>query len=195
MFFILLSYIFWGSSEAILNALFHESESMIFKPFFINLNFDFKVLPQKCLKPCVNGVIKFHFFFLNVFSKIPAGVRVRMSIYPYMDICECRCLASHYPTASPAFYWQLLIATDSSWKLLTATDSDSYWQLLIATESYWQLVITTESDWRLLTATDRYWQLLTVTDSYLHLMTVTDSYWQLLKMTDIYWQLLIATDS
>ena len=53
----------------------------------ININFDFGVLAQKCLKPCVNGVFKFHFFFFNLSSKVLAGVIVRTSKYPYMDIC------------------------------------------------------------------------------------------------------------
>ena len=56
--------------------------------YFINFNFDFGVLAEKCLNPCVNGVLKFKFFFLNLSSKVLAGVRVRMSKYPYMDICE-----------------------------------------------------------------------------------------------------------
>ena len=55
--------------------------------FFINFYFDFGFLVQKCLKPFVNGVLKFQFFFLNLSSKIPAGVRVRLSKYPYVDIC------------------------------------------------------------------------------------------------------------
>ena len=63
-----------GSSGAILKALFDESESILFKPFFINFNFDFWVFAQKCLKPCVNGVLKFQFFFLNLSSKVLAGV-------------------------------------------------------------------------------------------------------------------------
>ena len=58
------------------------------KPFFISFNFDFLVLAQKCLKLCVNGVLKFQFFFLNLSSKVLAGVGVRTSKYPYMDICE-----------------------------------------------------------------------------------------------------------
>ena len=56
--------------------------------FFINFNFDFGVLAQKCLKPCVNGVLKFQFFFLKLCSKVLAGVGVRTSKYPYMDICD-----------------------------------------------------------------------------------------------------------
>ena len=36
----------------------------------------------------VNGVLKFHFFFLNLSSKFPARVRVRMSKYPYVDVSE-----------------------------------------------------------------------------------------------------------
>ena len=55
--------------------------------FFINFNFDFGVLTQKCLKPCENGVLKFQFFFLNLSSKVLAGVGVRTSKYLYMDIC------------------------------------------------------------------------------------------------------------
>ena len=88
MFFVLFSHIFWGSSEAILKTLFDESESILFKQFFINFNFDFGVLAQKCLKLWVNGVSKFQFFFLNLFSKVLAGVGVRTSKYPYMAICE-----------------------------------------------------------------------------------------------------------
>ena len=55
--------------------------------FFIIFNFDLRVLAQKCLKPCVNGVLKFQFFFLNLSSKVLAGVGVRTSKYPYMDTC------------------------------------------------------------------------------------------------------------
>ena len=69
MFVILFSNIFWGSSEAILKAIFDESESLIFELFFINFNFDFGVLAQKSLKPCVNGILKLQFFFLNLSSK------------------------------------------------------------------------------------------------------------------------------
>jgi hypothetical protein len=71
-----------------LKELFDESESIIFKPLFKNFNFDLGVLAQKCLKPCVNGVLKFQFFFLNLSSKFLAGVGVRTSKYPYMDICD-----------------------------------------------------------------------------------------------------------
>ena len=81
--------LWFGSSEAILKALFHQPESIIFKLFFfINFIFDFGVLAQTCLKPCLNGVLKFHFFFLNLSSKFPAGVRIRKLKYPYMDICD-----------------------------------------------------------------------------------------------------------
>ena len=59
----------------------------IISTVFFNFNFDFRVLAQKCLKPCVNGVIKFQFFFLTLYSKVLAGVWVRASKYPYMDIC------------------------------------------------------------------------------------------------------------
>ena len=88
MFFVLFSNIFLGSSKAILKALFDESESILFKQFFINFNFDFGVLAQKCPKPCVNGVLKFQFFSLNLSSKALAGFIVRTSKYPYMDICD-----------------------------------------------------------------------------------------------------------
>ena len=70
-----------------LKALFDEFESILFKRFFKNLNSNFGVLAQKCLKPCVNRVLKFNFFFLNLSSKVLAGVGVRTSKYPYMDIC------------------------------------------------------------------------------------------------------------
>ena len=46
------------------------------------------VLAKECLKPCVKGVLKFQFFNLNLSSKFPASVRVKMSKYPYMDMCE-----------------------------------------------------------------------------------------------------------
>ena len=55
--------------------------------FFLNFSFDFEVLPQKCLKPWVNGVLKFQIFFLNLSSKVLGGFGVRTSKYPYMDIC------------------------------------------------------------------------------------------------------------
>ena len=57
------------------------------KPFFINLNFYVWFEAQKCLNTCVYFVIKLKLFFLYLSSKIPAGVIVRMSKYPYMDIC------------------------------------------------------------------------------------------------------------
>ena len=47
-------------------------------------------MAQKCLKPCVNGVLKLQFFFLNLSSKVPAGVGVRTSKYPYMAICATK---------------------------------------------------------------------------------------------------------
>ena len=58
-----------------------------FNSFLIKFNFDFGVLAQKCLRTWVNGVLKFQFFFLNLSSKVLAGVGVRTSKYPYMDIC------------------------------------------------------------------------------------------------------------
>ena len=87
MFFVLFSNIFLRVFRAILKALFDKSESILFKSFFINFNFDVGVLAQKFLKPCVNGVLKFKFFFLNLSSKVTAGVIVRTSKYPYIDIC------------------------------------------------------------------------------------------------------------
>ena len=53
----------------------------------MNLTCDFGFLAQKCPKPYVNGILKFNFFFFNLSSKFPAGVRVRKSKYPYIDIC------------------------------------------------------------------------------------------------------------
>ena len=88
MFFVLFSNIFLRFFRGHLKALFDESERILFKVFFINFNFDFGVLAQKCHKPCVNGVLKFQFFFLNISSKVLAGVGVRTSKYPYMDICD-----------------------------------------------------------------------------------------------------------
>ena len=87
MFVVLFSNIFWGSSKAILEEFFDKSESLLFKPIFMNFNFDFWVLAQKCLKPCAKGVFKFQSFFLNLSSKVLAGVWERTSKYPYMDIC------------------------------------------------------------------------------------------------------------
>ena len=55
-------------------AFFHESESIIFKPFFINFYLDLRILAQKCLEPCLNGVLKFQLFFLNLSSEVLAGV-------------------------------------------------------------------------------------------------------------------------
>ena len=84
-----VSNISWGSSEAILKALFRETESKIYIYFFlINFNLDFLVLAQKCLKPCLNSVLKLRLFFLNLSNKIPAGVKVRTSKYCYMEIFE-----------------------------------------------------------------------------------------------------------
>ena len=75
-----------------MKALFDESESILCKQFFINFNFDFGVLAQKCLKLCANGVLKFQFFFLNVSSKVLAGVGVRTSkISLHGHLC-CHCL-------------------------------------------------------------------------------------------------------
>ena len=52
--------------------------SILFNNFF---------LAQKCPKTCVNCVLKFQLFSLNLSSKVPAGVRLRTLKYPYMDIC------------------------------------------------------------------------------------------------------------
>ena len=59
------------------------------------------VLAQKCLQPCVNGVLKFQFFFLNLSSKVLAGVIVRTSKYPYMDICVQNALGGVYVKIMP----------------------------------------------------------------------------------------------
>ena len=53
-------------------------------PVFINFDFYFGLLDKKCLKPCENGVQKFKFFFLNLSSKFPSGVKVRKSKCHYM---------------------------------------------------------------------------------------------------------------
>ena len=58
-----------------------------FNRFFLNFNFDFGVLAQKCPNRYVKDVFKFLFLFLNLSSKVLAGVIVRTSKYPYMDIC------------------------------------------------------------------------------------------------------------
>ena len=47
-----------------------------------------QVFGQALMDSCgVNGVLKFQFFFLNLSRKVLAGVGVRTSKYPYMDIC------------------------------------------------------------------------------------------------------------
>ena len=71
-----------------MKALFHESESMIFKQFLINFNFDFGFKAQKYLKTYVNDVLQFKFFSLNLSSKFPVGVIIRTSKCPYMDIFD-----------------------------------------------------------------------------------------------------------
>ena len=68
------------------------------KRFFIHFNFDFRVLPPKCLNSCVNGVLKFKFFFLNLSSKVLAGVIEGTSKYPYMDICDSVCAGKVAPS-------------------------------------------------------------------------------------------------
>ena len=88
MFFVLFSNIFFWVVRGHFKGTFDEFESILFEQFFKNFNFDFGVLAQKCLKPCVNGVLKFQFFFLNLSSIVLAGVGVRTSKYPYMDICD-----------------------------------------------------------------------------------------------------------
>ena len=55
--------------------------------FLMKFNFYKRDYAQKCLKACVNCVLKFQVFFLNLSSKFPGSVRVRTSKYPYMDIC------------------------------------------------------------------------------------------------------------
>ena len=76
--------VFWGHFKG---TFWWIWEHIILTVFFINFIFDFWVLAQKCLKLCVNGVLKFQFFFINLSSKVLAGVRVRTSKYPYIDIC------------------------------------------------------------------------------------------------------------
>ena len=82
MFLVLFTMFFLGFSEAILKPLFQESETILFKQFLINFYFNFWVYAPECLKTCVNCVF-FQLFFLNLSSKVPAGVRVRTSKYPY----------------------------------------------------------------------------------------------------------------
>ena len=65
-----------------------ETQLVLVSHYHSNIKIKIRLLAQKCLKPCVNGVLKFQLFFLNLFSKFPAGVRVRTSKYPYMDMCD-----------------------------------------------------------------------------------------------------------
>ena len=88
MFFVLFSNIFLRVFQGHFKGTFWWIWEHNILTVFINFNLDFGVLAQKFLKPCVNGVLKFQFFFLNLSSKFLAGVRVGTSIYPYMDICE-----------------------------------------------------------------------------------------------------------
>ena len=55
---------------------------------FINFDSDFYIEVQKRPKTCVNCVLKFQFFLLNLSSEVLAGVRVNKSKYPYKNICE-----------------------------------------------------------------------------------------------------------
>ena len=87
MLFILLNNIFLRVFRGHFKGTFWWIWEHIIKTI-LNFNFNFKVLAQKCLKSCVNGIFKFQFFFLNLSSKVLAGVRVRTSKYPYMDIRE-----------------------------------------------------------------------------------------------------------
>ena len=65
---------------------------MDLRAYYLNhlkkISFDFGFLAQNCLKPCVIGILKLQFLFLNLSSKFPSDVRVRTSQYPYMDICD-----------------------------------------------------------------------------------------------------------
>ena len=91
MFFVVFSNISWGSSEAILKALFHESKSIKFKLFFININSDFRFLAQKCLKPCVNDVLRCQLFFLNRSSKWCQSKNVKISLHGHLCQALDRC--------------------------------------------------------------------------------------------------------
>ena len=87
-FFVLFSNIFLRVFRGYFKGTFSWILEHNIETVFINFNFDFWVLAQKCVKPCVNGVLKIQFFFHNLSSKIPAAVRVRTSKYPYIDICD-----------------------------------------------------------------------------------------------------------
>ena len=94
MFCILFSNIFFWVFRGYLKGTFSGiwEHNIFFVVVVINFIFDFWL--KKLLKPCVNGVLKFQFFFLNLSSKFPDGVRVRTSKYPYMDICALPTLHS-----------------------------------------------------------------------------------------------------
>ena len=86
-----LQYIFEGLLRSFYRHFLMNLRAYYLNSFFINFNFEFRVLAQKCRKPCVNGVLKFQFFFLNLSSKVLAGVGVRTLKYPYMDIYGLSC--------------------------------------------------------------------------------------------------------
>ena len=66
-----------GSKNPLQLAHFGYQDAKIFGTKVLGGSLDFNV----------NGALKFQFSLLNLSSKFPAGVRVRMSKYPYMDIC------------------------------------------------------------------------------------------------------------
>ena len=76
---------FFGFLEAILKQLFQESETILFKHFLLlnKKKLGGMVEALECLRICVICVFKFQLFFLNLFSKVLAGIRVRTLTYPY----------------------------------------------------------------------------------------------------------------
>ena len=98
---------FWGGSfEALFKAFFHKSESKLYKQLLKNVDYYFGLKAQKCLKICVYCILKFHLFILNLYSKVPAGVGVRLSKYRYMDI-RADFLKVFFFCTNNIFVWQI----------------------------------------------------------------------------------------
>ena len=87
MFFVLFSNIFLRVFRGHFNCTFWWIWEHIIETVFYKLQFWFLGLSSKVSQTMCKWRLKLQFFFLNLSSKVLAGVGVRTSKYPYMDIC------------------------------------------------------------------------------------------------------------
>ena len=88
---------FEGFQRLFLSHFFKNLTPYYLDSFFYSCLFYSGVKAPECLKTCVNCVFKFQLFFLNISSKVPAGVNISLQwtsvTWPCTDSKKCSPIA------------------------------------------------------------------------------------------------------